>query len=50
MKRAKYCAKCRGTGKVDRGNGSTKPCDCVAGHIEFFRRKAVAAARKAAKR
>lgn len=37
--KAGYCTVCRGTGKVDRGNGSTKPCTCVAGLIESNRRK-----------
>lgn len=36
---ARKCPRCRGTGKIDRGNGSTKPCDCVAGLIERARRK-----------
>jgi hypothetical protein len=30
---------CAGSGKVDRGNGTTKPCDCVAGLIERMRRR-----------
>jgi hypothetical protein len=37
---ADYCARCHGSGKVDRGNGSTKPCDCAAGLAERARRKA----------
>lgn len=36
----KHCTKCGGSGKVDRGNGSTKPCDCTAGLIERLRRRA----------
>jgi hypothetical protein len=38
-RRGKYCKSCGGSGKVDRGNGTTKPCDCVAGLIENFRRR-----------
>ena len=31
----KYCSKCGGSGKLDRGNGSTKPCgECIDGLIE----------------
>lgn len=37
-----YCKLCQGSGKVDRGNGSTKPCICVAGLIERHRRKSLA--------
>lgn len=39
MLKARYCPLCAGSGKVDRGNGSTKPCVCVAGLIEQHRRK-----------
>lgn len=35
-----YCKLCSGSGKVDRGNGTTKPCICVAGLIEAQRRRA----------
>jgi hypothetical protein len=38
-----YCPTCHGSGKVDRGNGTTKPCDCTAGLIERARRKSKAA-------
>lgn len=34
-----HCKTCSGTGKVDRGNGTTKPCECVAGQAERARRK-----------
>ena len=44
-----YCPKCGGTGKVDRGNGSTKPCDCHAGLIERARRKVLKALADVAK-
>ena len=37
--KAKRCVRCHGTGKVDRGNGTTKPCDCTAGLIERARRR-----------
>jgi len=43
------CTKCGGSGKVDRGNGSTRPCDCTAGLIEQHRRKSLRAERAAAK-
>jgi len=36
-----YCAKCGGSGKLDRGNGTTKLCDCVAGLIERARRRSL---------
>lgn len=39
LAKAEYCQLCHGSGKVDRGNGSTKPCTCVAGLIERNRRK-----------
>jgi hypothetical protein len=42
----KYCPRCGGSGKVDRGNGTTKPCDCVAGLIERARRRTIKASRK----
>lgn len=45
----KYCAKCAGTGKIDRGNGSTKPCDCAAGLIEGTRRKDTRATKRKAR-
>jgi hypothetical protein len=45
--RACRCSKCGGTGKVDRGNGSTKPCDCTAGLIERARRRALRNAKRA---
>jgi hypothetical protein len=32
------CANCGDTGKVDRGNGTTKPCDCAVGVKERERR------------
>jgi hypothetical protein len=41
-----YCKLCAGSGKVDTGNGSTKPCVCVAGLIERHRRKLLAQARR----
>jgi hypothetical protein len=40
------CLKCHGAGIVDRGNGSTKPCDCTAGSIEAGRRRFLARVRK----
>ena len=41
-----YCPKCAGTGKLDRGNGTTKPCECVCGRIERARRIKLANGRK----
>jgi DnaJ-class molecular chaperone len=43
------CPQCHGTGKIDRGNGTTKPCDCPAGLLERLRRKALAAAKRGAR-
>jgi hypothetical protein len=39
-----FCKLCHGSGKVDRGNGSTRPCTCVAGLLESHRRKSPGAA------
>jgi DnaJ-class molecular chaperone len=41
-----YCPKCAGTGKLDRGNGTTKPCQCGSGLIERARRRTLADDRK----
>ena len=41
-KKPPNCLKCKGTGKVDRGNGSTKACDCAAGIAERARRAGLA--------
>jgi hypothetical protein len=41
-----YCRLCAGSGKLDRGNGATKPCDCEAGLIERARRRSLRARRK----
>lgn len=38
-----YCRTCGGSGKVDRGNGATKPCNCTAGLIERARRRSLRA-------
>jgi hypothetical protein len=49
MKKGKYCSICGGSGKRDRGNGSTKPCDCAAGLIERARRRSLRDAGRRAK-
>jgi len=33
------CDRCHDAGKLDRGNGTTKPCDCAAGQAEAARRR-----------
>jgi hypothetical protein len=42
----KPCRSCGGTGKADRGNGSTKPCYCDAGIAESARRRALRDAKR----
>lgn len=39
MSKPRVCVACRNTGKLDRGNGTTKPCDCAAGLRERLRRR-----------
>jgi len=40
------CQTCGGTGKVDRGNGTTKPCHCAAGIREAARIRELRRARE----
>jgi hypothetical protein len=34
------CTLCSDAGKIDRGNGTTKPCTCTTGQAEAARRRA----------